>query len=162
MSAHDTPFISNPEVARILFQTAALLEMMEFNPFRVRAYRRAALGVLFSPRPVVDAIAGAAPPDVPGIGEGMWRKLADLANTGHMETHDMLIDEVGEPLASLLLVPGVGPKTAMRLVRELNVTSLAELEDAAASGRVQSLRGFGPKREARIADAVRTHLAGAA
>jgi hypothetical protein len=47
----DTPFITNQEIARVLFQIGALLETMEGNPFRVRAYRRAALGVLFLPRP---------------------------------------------------------------------------------------------------------------
>ncbi len=158
----DTPVITNSEIARVLFQMASLLEMLEGNPYRIRAYRRAALGVLLLPKPLAGYFADDVEAPLPGIGERMRRKLGELINTGHFSTHDALLDELGEPLVSLLSVPGIGPKTAVRLVQELQVHSLDELREAAASGRIQALRGFGVRSEARIAHAVDAQVAGAA
>jgi DNA polymerase (family 10) len=53
-------------------------------------------------------------------------------------------------MVSLLRIPGIGPKTAVRLVSELGVSSPDELAQAARDGRIQALYGFGPKREARL------------
>lgn len=158
----DTPFITNQEIARSLFQVAALLETLESNPFRVRAYRRTALAVLFLPKPLAEYFSRDEEAPLPGVGERMRRKLGELVNTGHLSTHDALLDEIGEPLVSLLSVEGIGPKTAIRLVQELRVSSLKELADAASAGKIQALRGFGPKRESRIAAAVDAQLGSAA
>jgi DNA polymerase (family 10) len=147
-------FITNQEAARVLFQIGSLLETMECNPFRVRAYRRAALAVLFLPRQLADYICAGEEPPLVGVGDGLRQRINDLANTGHMGVHETLIEEIGEPLASLLTVEGIGPKTAIRLVSELQVGSLRDVAAAAEAHRIQELRGFGPKREERIAHAV--------
>ncbi len=161
-SPTETEFITNREVARILFQTAALLETMECNPYRVRAYRRAALGVLFLPKQLADYFAADEPAPLPGVGERMRRHLADLVNTGHMDSHEALLDEVGEPMLSLLSVPGVGPRTAVRLVSELEIDSLEDLASAVDQQRIRELHGFGPKREAQLASALEARLGPAA
>lgn len=158
----DIPFITNQEVARILFQVGSLLETLEGNPYRVRAYRRAALAVLYLPRPLADYFSRDEEAPLPGVGERMRRRLGELVNSGHLGAHDALLEELGEPLVSLLAVNGVGPKTAVRLISELQIASLEDLAAAAQSGRIASLRGFGPKREARIASAVEAHLQSAA
>lgn len=150
----DTPFITNREAARALFQMGALLEIMEGNPFRVRAYRRAALAVLFLPGPLVEYFARDEQAPLPGVGERMRRHLAELVNTGQMDVHSALLDEVGEPMLSLLAVEGIGPKTAIRLISELQLETLEDLATALGSGQVRSLRGFGSRREAQLASAV--------
>jgi DNA polymerase (family X) len=150
---------TNAEIARTLFQIASLLELMECNPFRVRAYRRAALAVLFLPKRAVDYIADGEPMPLPGVGDGLKAKIYDLVNSGHMGVHETLLDEIGEPLASLLTVEGIGPKTAIRLVSELQVQSLDDVARAAEEHRIQTLRGFGARREERIGQAVRSVLA---
>lgn len=158
----DTPFITNQEIARVLFQIGALLETMEGNPFRVRAYRRAALGVLFLPRPLVDYVASHQEVPVSGLGDRLRQRLYDLVNTGHIDTHAALLDEIGEPMATLLGIEGVGPKTAIRLISELGVGSLEDLRDAAYSGRIQELRGFGAKRQEELGRRAAERLAVAA
>jgi DNA polymerase (family 10) len=160
--ASDTPFITNQEIARSLFQVAALLETIEGNPYRIRAYRRTALAVLFLPKPLAEYFSRDEEAPLPGVGERMRRKLGELVNTGHFSTHDTLLDEVGEPMLSLLSVQGIGPRTAIRLVRELRVSSLQDLADAANAGKIQTLPGFGAKREALIAAAVDAQLESAA
>jgi DNA polymerase (family 10) len=147
-----TPFITNAEIARVLFQIGALLEMMEVNPYRVRAYRRAALSVLFLPKPLIEYFGRQQEPPLPGVGETIRSRLEELVNTGHMGTYEALLEEVGEPMISLLRIPGIGPKTAVRLVSELSVSSPEELAEAAREGRIRALYGFGPKREARLGE----------
>jgi DNA polymerase/3'-5' exonuclease PolX len=153
--------ITNREAARVLFQVASLLETMECNPFRVRAYRRAALGVLFLPRNLAEYVQIGEQPPLPGVGERMLEKLSDLVNTGHMGVHETLMEEIGEPMMSLLAVEGIGPKTAIRLVSELGIQSLDDLATAVEGHQIQALRGFGPKREKRIAEAVEDLLGAA-
>jgi DNA polymerase (family 10) len=157
-----TPFITNAEIARILFQSAALLEMFEANPFRVRAYRRTALAVLFLPQPFVEYVLHDEEAPLPGVGERMRNKLVELVNTGHMDSHAALVEEIGAPMMSLLALNGIGPKTATRLIAELGISTLQDLADAARDGRIQRLRGFGVKREEALRRSVEEALAGAA
>jgi len=154
----DIPFITNQEIARVLFQVASMLELMEGNPYRVRAYRRAALGVLFLPRQLSDYFGSDEPAPLPGIGERMRKRLGELINTGHMGVHDALLEEIGEPMLSLLAVEGIGPKRAIRLISGLEIESLDGLAIAARDGRIRELPGFGPRSEARILRAVETVL----
>jgi DNA polymerase (family X) len=160
-SLDTTPYIANSEIARTLFQIASLLEMMECNPFRVRAYRRAALGTLFLSRQAAEYLFEGGELPLPGVGERLRGKITDLINTGHMGVHETLMEEVGEPMATLLRVEGIGPKTAVRLVSELRVQTLADVANAARDHRIQALRGFGPKREERIGAAVEEVLGAA-
>lgn len=158
----DTLLLTNDEIAHVLFRIASLLEMMDDNEYRVRAYRRAAIGVLLLRRQVAEYVMEHRDPPLPGVGERIMVRIHELVNTGHMGVYETFLDELGEPLASLLALRGVGPKTAIRLVRELGVNSLAELGEAARTGRIQTLRGFGPRKEAQIAEQVETLLGGAA
>lgn len=146
----ETPWATNDEIARILFQVASLLELIEGNPYRIRAYRRAALGVLYLPKPLAEYVASHESIPLPGAGDGMQRRLVDLVNTGSMGVYETLLDDVGEPLVSLLRVHGIGPKTAIRLIRELGVGSLQDLVVAAREGRIQTLRGFGAIKETQF------------
>jgi DNA polymerase (family 10) len=158
----DIPYPTNEEIARVLFQIASLLEMMDDNTYRVRAYRRAGVGVMLLQRQVAEYLLDGQDPPLPGVGERIMGRLHELVNTGQMGVYETFMDEIGEPLASLLAVHGIGPKTAVRLVRELQVGSLAELAEAARTGKIRRLRGFGAKREAKIAEQAELVLASAA
>jgi DNA polymerase (family 10) len=162
MNGQDDLFPTNQEIARVLFQIASILDMIEGNEYRVRAYRRAALGVLLMRRSLAECIIDDEELPLPGVGERIRRRLYDLVNTGHMGVHEALLEELGEPLTALLAVEGIGPKTAVTLIRELQIESLAQLVEAARAGRIRELRGFGPKREESIARHAEELLASAA
>ncbi|HUS15641.1 MAG TPA: helix-hairpin-helix domain-containing protein [Chloroflexia bacterium] len=134
------------EAARILFNCATLLEMEGANPFRVGAYRNAArvmlqLGYL-APRVVANDEALRAL----GFGKRLTAKLRELFTTGEMGFYQGLVAEQPLPVARLMSVPGVGPKTALRLVNELDIKSPRALAAAARSGDIEKVRGFGPRR----------------
>lgn len=143
-------YATNEEVAHVLFKVASMLEMLQENPFRVTAYRRAALQVLFLPKPLAEYLWADEQAPLHGVGERMRGHLVDLVNTGGMGVYETVAQELGEPLASLMSFDGVGPKTAMRLMRELQLESLEDLARAGREGRIRALKGFGAKRETSL------------
>ena len=142
-----TPFVTNDEIARVLFHVASILEMTQDNVYRVRAYRRAALGVVMLPRPLAEYVVRGEDMPLPGVGTRIRGRLQELVNTGHMGVYASLLDELGEPMVSLLALEGVGPKRAKWLVEGLHIQTLQDLADAAETGKIRQLKGFGPKLE---------------
>ena len=142
--------MENQEAARTLFGVAALLEAQGANPYRVRAYRRAAVGMLRLPVAAERFLDEGGELALPWLGPRLRRKLGELVRRGRMQFHEDLLAELPEPVRELLSVPGVGPVTAARLIQHLDVRSVADLAQAAAEGRLQALRGIGPVREAQL------------
>ncbi|MGC8839234.1 MAG: helix-hairpin-helix domain-containing protein, partial [Anaerolineae bacterium] len=88
--------------------------------------------------------------DVPGVGEALAKKLDELFRTGELGFLKRLEAEVPPSLATLLDVPGVGPKTAHLVWEHLGIADLDALEQAARAGRLRRLPGMGEASEARI------------
>jgi DNA polymerase (family 10) len=154
--------MDNLEAARAVFGVASLLEAQNANPYRVRAYRRAAVGLL---RLSDDARRFATDDGqlaLPWLGPRLRRKLGELVTRGRMTFYDDLLDALPSAFRELLSVPGVGPKTAQRLILELGVHGLADLVAAARDGRLRTLRGIGEVREQRLVAAAEALLAPAA
>jgi DNA polymerase (family 10) len=145
--------ITNKDAADILFNVATILELAEDNPYRVRAYRRAARLLLANPEEarvkLVDGKAGKEF-DLPGLGLRLRRKLGELLSTGRMRFYVELCADLPDDVARLMQIPSVGPKTALRLHEELGLTTPAEVYAAAQSGKIRTLYGFGPKREQQL------------
>jgi DNA polymerase (family 10) len=88
--------------------------------------------------------------DIPGVGVAIADKIDELLSTGKMEFYEKLTAEVPETLPDLLRVEGIGPKKVARFWKELDITSIEELETAAKAGKLQKLDGMGPRSEAKI------------
>jgi DNA polymerase (family 10) len=125
--------------------------------FKVLAYRRAAEAV----REMGDAILELDSPlelkKIPGIGEAIAGKILEFKETGSIGKLEELKEEIPEEVVSLLQVPGLGPRRARLVFEELGVRSLEDLQEAAESHRLASLKGLGPKAEANILEGIR-HL----
>ena len=142
---------SNAVVAARLERLADLLELSGANPFRVRAYRGAAATVEAHPERLGDLIARDAPlTDLKGVGKDIAAAIEALFATGAIPAFEELAREVPLGLLDVVQVPGVGPKRATTLWRELGITDLDGLERAAAAGTVAALSGFGAKTEAKV------------
>lgn len=143
--------MTNAELGRQLAQLAALSELAGENPFKARAYRKAARTVLELDQQVEDLLAhGADLMQLPGIGKEIDEKLRVMVETGSLPQLAELAETVPLGLIDVTEVPGVGPKSASTLWKELGVTGVASLEAAAKEGRIASLAGFGVKSQDKI------------
>lgn len=139
---------SNSEIADVLERVADLLEAQEASPFRVGAYRRAAITVRSHPRPLVSLLheGGVEALDaLPTIGPTIASHVAELARRGALTLLERLEGEVS-PERLFATVAGIGPGLAGRLHHELAIETLEELESAAHDGRLEAVPGFGPRR----------------
>ncbi|HEY6572105.1 MAG TPA: helix-hairpin-helix domain-containing protein [Candidatus Eisenbacteria bacterium] len=150
----------NQKIARRFEEVAALLEEQAANPFRVRAYRRAAEVLRRLDRSVEEILAreGIAGLDaLPGIGPSLARSIRDIVQTGRLPMLARLRG-ASDPEEILRTVPGIGRVTADRLHHDLGIGTLEELERAAHDGRLATFAGFGPKRIAAIIDTLDSRL----
>lgn len=152
----DTP--SNDDIAGVLERIGELLDFQDANPFRVQAYRSAAQAV----RSANESLAGLvgskgidALTDLPAVGGGTAAIIGEYVLSGRSALLDDL-ESKAAPGAAYLRLPGIGKDLAGRIVDELHIRTLAELEEAAHDGRLASLEGFGPKR----VEGIRAALAG--
>ena len=141
--------MTNAEIATLLRTYADLMEIGGDSSFRINAYRRAADTVQSYDQPL------ASLPDltgITGVGQGIAGVIREVLATGTFVALEDLQEQIPGSVLSLLDVPGVGAKTAARLYRELNITSLTELDAAVREGRLTSMKGMGPKAQARIGE----------
>ncbi|MCG8448999.1 MAG: DNA polymerase/3'-5' exonuclease PolX [Pirellulales bacterium] len=144
--------MTNRDIAAVFEQVADLLEFQGANPFRIRAYRNGARKIadLTEPLASIATDESRALTDLEGIGKDLADKIGMLLETGGLPMLEELLAAVPPTVLALLRVPGLGPKKAALLHRELGVDSLDSLREACETQRVRKLKGFGAKTEATI------------
>lgn len=143
--------VHNADIAKIFAKVADLLEIQGANPFRVRAYRNAARQISSLSRSVRDMLEqNKSLTDLPGIGEDLAGKIETIVETGTLPLLQELMKQSAPELDELLRIPGLGPKRAQTLFKELHVTNLVELRGAAEKRKIRDLHGFGEKTEKQI------------
>ena len=147
--------MKNRELAAILVQIGNLEDMKD-QPFKARAYQRAARVVEGLKEDVAEIAERGELQELPGIGKALAKKIEEYVRTGKITYLERLKAEFPPGLLELLDIPGVGPKTVKTLYQQLGVTSIEELERAARKGRIRKLRGFSEKSEENILNSLRT------
>ena len=137
--------MTNKAVARRLKLAADLIELTGGNPFRARAFASGARAVERLDEPLDRLVADDTLTDVQGIGKGLAADIREIVATGELAITDRLLQSLPPGLPDVLRVRGLGVKKVKALWNEAGVTSLDELEAAAASGRLAELDGFGAK-----------------
>jgi len=146
--------MDNRQIAHIFQQIADMLAIQGANRHRIFAYQRAGETIAHLERDVSDVWREGKLTEIPGIGATLADKIEELLTTGDLDFYQRLKKEVPPGVVDLLQVPDVGPKTAGRLWKELGVTSIEALEEAARAGRVQTLSRMGARTEARILEGI--------
>jgi DNA polymerase (family 10) len=150
--------IHNEDIAVIFDELANLLEIEDANPFRVRAYRNAARSVRGLGHELSAWVAeGKDLTKIPGIGKELAAKINEILQTGTAKALTKLHKEVPASLEQILKIPGLGPKRVKVLYKELGIKTLKQLENAAHSGRLSALPGFGSKTQQHILDVIEAH-----
>ncbi|HVW78186.1 MAG TPA: DNA polymerase/3'-5' exonuclease PolX [Alloacidobacterium sp.] len=139
--------MDNRSIAQLLYETADLLEISAADPFRIRSYRRAAEAVEAS---TIQLSEIADDPKkllaIPGIGKGMAANIQEIEKAGTLPLREELLTKYRPGMLDLLKLPGMGPKSVALFWEALQVSSISELEDAIAAGKLASLPRMGAKQ----------------
>ncbi len=147
--------VGNSEIAAVFEEIADLLELQDENPFKIRAYRKAAQVLRGLGTEAADLLtAGQDLRQLPGIGKELAAKIADIVRTGTTSTLERLRTSLPAALREMLRLPGLGPKRVRALYGELGLATREELLQAAAQGRIRALPGFGETLERQILEAL--------
>lgn len=139
--------VTKEDVIRLLEQISLYLELNGENPFKIRAFKKAASALEFEERSITEIDNFE---DIPNIGKGTAAIIAEYISTGSSSLFISLQNELPNSLLELLKIPGLGPKKISRLYRELGITDIATLKAACEEKKVRSLNGFGPMTEMNL------------
>ncbi len=142
--------MNNREIAAVLFNICTMLADQNGNPYRIRAYRRAARNILRARHSVAERARDDKPLGIPFLGTRLTKTIAQLAIAGTCDIYEELLGELPTAEQTLMHVPGIGPKLARRITADLKTDEPAELIERAANVGLQRVWGIGPKRARTI------------
>lgn len=142
--------MDNLEIAKIFSRIADILEIKNENPFKVRAYRRVTQVLESLPQEVSQLYEEGKLDNIPGVGEGIAKKIKELIETGKLNYYEDLKKDIPDGLLEMMNIPEVGPRTVWLLYDRLGVDSIEELKKAAEDRKLRELPGMGPKTEENI------------
>jgi len=150
--------VDNTDVVRTLERIADFLEIRGENPFKVRAYRLAAVQVENLGEELTDILARQGSLDgIEGFGPAISDKMTVLLQTGRSPYLEGLEAEIPATLLEITRLDGVGPRTAAMLWKEAGITTLDDLEGACRSGRLAGLPRMGARTIEKIIAACESH-----
>ena len=159
----------NIEIATLFNRIADLLQIQGANPFRVRAYQRAAASLESLTDNIEAIVSRGETREIPGIGEDLAAKIAEYCATGKLAFYEELKTQVPLGLLDIVAIPSVGPKTAKRIYDRFHVKDVDHLDKLAHSGKLLSVPGFKQKSVDNIIHGIEivrrqrgTHLLGRA
>ncbi|MFN2364451.1 MAG: DNA polymerase/3'-5' exonuclease PolX, partial [Halarsenatibacteraceae bacterium] len=138
----------------MLNELADLMEIKGDNPFRIRAYQNAARAITGQSDKLIDMVKEDRLQEIKGVGEGLAGIITEIFETGSSSQLEELKRELPAGISELLNIPGLGPKRAHQLYYELEINNLDDLKMALKENQVQTLKGFGPKTENKLLDAL--------
>lgn len=148
------PPVTNADIIHLFQKALAVMEVENANPFRIRAYQNAIAAIqglgeelsLVSKRGNLDKI--------PAIGPDLASKIQEILETGTAKEWEKLYKHVPAGMFELLDIPSIGPKRAFALAKAFKLddpqTAIDDLRQAATTGKVSKLEGFGTKLESEI------------
>lgn len=145
-----SPRLNNRQVAQYFRDIGDMMQILGENRFKILAYQNAARTLEELNRDIYAIFEEGALEDIPGVGEAIAEKISELLESGTIQFYERLTNQVPAGVVQMMRVPDVGPKTAERLWKELDITDLEGMRIAAEEGRIRSLKGFGAKSEEKI------------
>jgi len=142
--------LSGPEVAKLLVEYGRRTALAGGNPYRAKAYIRAAENLIAQTEPLGRLIEDDRLREIPGIGDAISDIVTQLAQTGFHPSLEKMRSEIPPGVLELLSIPGLRPEKVLKLYRELGVKSIEELELAAREDRIKSVKGLGASLQQKI------------
>jgi len=144
---------ANARVSQVLYQIGEILTIKE-DRFRSRAFNTAAQRIVSLTEDISKIRDRGELQDIPGVGKGIAAVIEEFLETRGSKVLEELEASLPPGIRDMMRLEGIGPKKAVRLEKELGISSLDDLDKAAKGGRIQGLKGFGEKTEANILEAI--------
>src|SRR3954462_6243534 len=150
--ASDDPMSDNDAavVARLLLELNQRLLLAGENPYKARAYARAAESLLTLTIPLEDVIAQGGWRKTPGVGAALAEVIRALHQNGTTPRLEAMRAEVPATVLEMLNIPGLAPEKVMRIHRELGIATLEDLEQACREDRLKACTGLGASLQAKV------------
>jgi DNA polymerase (family 10) len=144
--------MENREFARVLAETADLMEIAGEDGFRIRSYRNAASAIEGYPERVDDILANPERKvtEIPGVGKGLASVLEELSGRGSFEKRDALLAQFPPTLLELFKIQGLGPKGIALVYQHYQVATIDELERICKEQKLRELPRMGAKLEEKV------------
>ena len=143
----------NADVAAILYEIGEILTIKD-DRFRSRAYLLAAQRITSLTEDIRKVKERGELDEIPGVGRSIAYTITEVLDTGESKVLEELRESLPPGVRQLMELEGVGPKNAMRLVEELKLSSIDDLEKAAREGMIREIKGFGEKKELNILQSI--------
>jgi DNA polymerase (family X) len=142
--------LSTSEVAHLLGELSGRSALAGGNPYRARAYAKAAEALATVPASLKHLIATGRLREIPGVGEAISGIIEKLHRTGTHPTLEKLRKNVPAGVVEMLTIPGLRPDKIAKLHRELGIASVEDLEDAAKADRLRPVKGLGAALQRKV------------
>jgi DNA polymerase (family X) len=144
--------LENKEIARLLWETADLMEIAAEDGFRIRSYRNGATAVEGYPERIVDILRDPERKvtDIPGIGKGLASVLAEIVDHGSCERRDLLLAKFPPTALEFLKIQGLGPKGIALIFEHYRISTIDELERLCQEQKLRTLPRMGAKLEEKV------------
>ncbi|MFI5420710.1 MAG: helix-hairpin-helix domain-containing protein, partial [Nitrososphaerales archaeon] len=119
--------MKNSLVANVLIELANFTELEDSQPYRARAYRRAAQTIESYPDPIENLWQEKRLQELPGIGENIEKKIDEILRTGKLETLEKIKARIPVDVTGLTKIEGIGPKTVKLLYSQLKIKNVDDL-----------------------------------
>jgi DNA polymerase (family 10) len=151
--------MENRDVARLLHETADLMEVAGEDGFRIRSYRNAAAVIASYPERVSDIVCNPERKitDIPGIGKGLSFVLVEICQRGSFERRDEMLARYPASALELLKIQGLGPKSIALLYEHHNVRTVDDLERICREQKLRALPRMGAKLEEKVLRSIQAY-----
>ena len=144
--------MENQEIARVLWETADLMEIAGEDSFRIRSYRNGATAVEGYPERIADILRDPKRnvTEIPGIGKGLAHVLAEIVERGSCERRDLLLQKFPPTALEFLKIQGLGPKSIALIFEHYRISTIDELERLCHEQKLRVLPRMGAKLEEKV------------
>jgi DNA polymerase (family 10) len=144
------PALAGLEVAKLLDELGRRTAFRGGNPYRARAYTRAAKNLMALAEPLEHLIAQGRLKEIPGVGDAIADIITKLHQTGGHHTLTAMRKEMPAGALEMLSIPGLRPDKGMKIYKELGISSVDELEKAAREDRLKPVKGLGAGLQSKV------------
>lgn len=144
--------MENKDIARLLWETADLMEIAGEDSFRIRSYRNGAAAIEAYPERVCDILKdpNRKVTGIPGIGKGLAAVLEELEERGSCERRDALLDKYPSAALEFLKIQGLGPKGVALIFEHYRINTIDQLEQLCREQKIRVLPRMGAKLEEKV------------